>query len=266
MSLYIASLNSGSNGNSFYVGNDQDAVLIDAGISCRETEKRLARLGLIIHHVKAIFISHEHTDHIRGVGMLANKYRIPVYITQKTMLYSRMIIDSDLIKGFIAEKTIQIGGLKITAFSKTHDAVEPHSFVVNSDEVKVGIFTDLGYPCENLIHHFKGCHAAFLEANYDDNLLEQGNYPNFLKNRIRGGKGHLSNQQALNLFIQHRSPQLSHLILSHLSANNNCPNLVNQLFQQYARTSNIIIASRFKETALFHIKQDVSCGQLTFSF
>jgi phosphoribosyl 1,2-cyclic phosphodiesterase len=251
MSLFITSLNSGSNGNCYYIGNSEEAVLIDAGISCRETEKRMLRLGLSINKVKAIFISHEHSDHIMGVAALAKKYQLPVYITTGTHFYSGIRIETPLIKCLLPYEPITIGELTITAFPKFHDAAEPHSFVIYNEKVKVGVFTDIGKPCEHVIRNFKDCNAAFLEANYDEVMLEQGSYPQHLKNRIRGGKGHLSNAQALLLFRMHRAPHLSHLLLSHLSKNNNHPQLVEDLFKQYAGNTNITVAGRYKETPVY---------------
>src|SRR5690554_1013593 len=141
MSLFISSLNSGSNGNCYYVGNHQEAILIDAGISCRETEKRMNRLGLSMEKVKAIIVSHEHSDHIRGIAVLAKKFRLPVYITSKTLIHSRLNLDHSLVKTFSAAEEIEVGDLRITAFPKHHDAVEPHSFVVECHETRVGVFT-----------------------------------------------------------------------------------------------------------------------------
>ena len=253
MSLIISSLNSGSNGNCYYVGNETEAVLIDAGISCKETEKRMDRLGLSLKKVKAIFISHEHSDHIKGLPVLSRKYQLPVYITHPTYNYGKLNLESHLIRSFCATAPVCIGGLSISAFPKFHDAADPHSFIVSCNEVRVGVFTDIGIPCENLIKYFRLCHAAFLEANYDENLLENGRYPYFLKNRIRGGKGHLSNSQALKLFIDHKPHFMSHLLLSHLSKDNNCPDLVWQLFNNFASGSEIIVASRYAETAVLRI-------------
>lgn len=254
MSLYITSLNSGSNGNCYYVGNGQEAVLIDAGISCRETEKRMKRLGLEMSHIKAIFVSHEHGDHITGVPALSKKFRLPVFITAATFSNSNIPIEADLIRHFQPHEVIRIGGISVTAFPKFHDAAEPHSFLVSSNEVNVGVFTDLGFACEQLIRYFKQCHAAFLEANYDVNMLEKGNYPYHLKKRISGGQGHLSNEQALQVFLQHRPDHMSHLVLAHLSKNNNHPKLVEDLFQQHAGDTRIIVASRYQETELYHIQ------------
>lgn len=254
MSIFITSLNSGSNGNCYFISNGQEAVLVDVGISCREIEKRMARLGLSMDIVKAIFISHEHADHIRGVVVLARKYQLPVYITPSTLKNSPISLEEDLVRSFTAHQPITIGGLSVTAFLKFHDASEPHSFIVEGNGVKIGVFTDIGAPCEQLIHYFKQCHAAFLEANYDDEMLEKGRYPFSLKKRITSGNGHLSNKQALDLFIAHQPVFMSHLILSHLSKDNNCPQLVYNLFRKHASKSiDIIVASRFQETSVYTI-------------
>ncbi|WP_293298010.1 MBL fold metallo-hydrolase [Pedobacter sp. UBA4863] len=253
MSLHITSLNTGSNGNCFYIGNNEDAVLIDAGLSCRETENRLARLGLTMQKVKAIFISHEHSDHIKGLPVLAKKYQLPIYITPKTHLGGKQLLPAHLIYTFPSNTGITIGGLEIIAFPKLHDAAEPHSFTIAYKGIKIGVFTDIGDHCANLIHHFKQCHAVFLEANYDDEMLDKGNYPYFLKQRIRGGNGHLSNQKALELFVNHRPDFMSHLFLSHLSKANNCPELVRRLFNEVANNVEIIVASRWQETPVYQI-------------
>lgn len=254
MSLYIASLNSGSNGNCYYIGNDEEAVFVDAGISCRETEKRMKRLGLDIGKVKAIFVSHEHSDHIAGIPVLAKKYKLPVYITAGTLRQGGLQLDAAQVISFQAYSDVQIGGLSISAFPKFHDAFDPHSFTVSSATVRVGIFTDIGKPCAHVIHHFQQCHAAFLETNYDEDMLMNGRYPAMLKNRIRGGHGHLSNAQALELFKAHRPSYMSHLLLSHLSKDNNDPALVKALFHQHTHDTAIIVASRFEETAVYHIQ------------
>ncbi|HXB07276.1 MAG TPA: MBL fold metallo-hydrolase [Puia sp.] len=253
MTLYIASLNSGSNGNCYYIGNDREAVLVDAGIPCRETEKRMRRLGLSMSAVKGIFISHEHDDHIRGLEVLSRRYQLPVFITAPTLQNSRLSLEAHLVRPFLPHEPVTNGGLSVTAFPKSHDASDPYSFVVSSPTVRVGIFTDLGVVCEQLIHHFRQCHAAFLESNYDELMLEQGRYPAFLKNRIRGGLGHLSNRQAVELFVRHRPSYMSHLFPAHLSRDNNRPELVQALFEQDANGTKIVIASRDRETELYAI-------------
>jgi len=253
MSLIITSLNSGSNGNCYYIGNENEAVFVDVGLSCREIEKRMARLGLDMKKVSAVFISHEHSDHIFGVQVLSKKYHLPVYITPATLKSSGLQLVAELVRTFNAHQPVQVGALSITAFPKHHDASDPHSFIVSSNNTQVGVFTDIGQSCEQVIHHFQGCHAAFLEANYDEAMLHAGRYPLSLKNRIRGGQGHLSNAQALTLFTRHRPSFMTHLVLAHLSKENNRPELVQEIFTAEAHTTEIIVAPRVVETALYHI-------------
>jgi phosphoribosyl 1,2-cyclic phosphodiesterase len=261
MSLQTASLNSGSNGNCYYVGNEHEAVLIDAGISCRETERRMNRLSLSMKKVKAIFISHEHSDHIRGVEMLSKKFRLPVYITERTLSFSGLKIDPELVRRFSPFQPSQVGKLQILGFPKNHDAIDPHSFIVSEAEIYIGVFTDIGEPCGQVIEHFRSCHIAYLEANYDEKMLENGRYPYHLKKRIAGSKGHLSNAQALQLFLEHSSEGLQHLILSHLSKDNNCPNLVQKLFEDHSTSTNITVASRYEATELFSISFSTAVPQ-----
>jgi len=254
MALYFTSLNSGSNGNCYYIGNDTEAVLVDTGISCKETEKRMLALGLDMQKVKAIFISHEHIEHIRGLPAIAAKYQLPVFITQSTYTKSRMQLLPESLQWLCATEKVNIGSLCITSFSKCHDAEDPHSFIITDKGITVGVFTDIGAACSNVTQHFKRCHAAFLEANYDEVMLENGSYPYYLKNRIRGGQGHLSNKQALQIFKDHSAPFLSHLLLSHLSRDNNDPQAVQQLFEKHSLHTKIIVASRYEATELFSLE------------
>jgi phosphoribosyl 1,2-cyclic phosphodiesterase len=253
MSLQFTSLNSGSNGNCYYVGNDREAVLIDAGLSCRETERRMKRLGLNMQLVKAIFISHEHIDHVRGLAGIADKYNMPVYVTPATQKGCYHLKPEHAIS-FIAHEPVNIGTLSITAFPKFHDAADPHSFIITCHEKTIGVFTDIGKPCENLIHYFKQCNAAFLEANYDTNMLANGQYPSFLKQRISGGVGHLSNDEALEIFVNHKPKFMSHLLLAHLSKDNNDPVLVQTMFEDVARETKVMVASRYEEMKIIEIK------------
>jgi phosphoribosyl 1,2-cyclic phosphodiesterase len=253
MALQITSLNSGSNGNCYYIGNDAEAVLIDAGISCRETEKRMNGLGLSMQKVKAIFISHEHSDHISGLPVIARKYSLPVFITPNTYAKSGQQLPPTSLQWLKAFESIWVGQLCITAFPKKHDAADANSFIISCEGITIGVFTDIGEPCTNVIQHFKKCHAAFLESNYDEEMLENGRYPVYLKNRIRGSHGHLSNKQALDIFTRHRPPFMSHLLLSHLSKDNNDPLLAQRLFESYALTTKIIVASRYEATAVYSI-------------
>ncbi len=254
MSINICSLNSGSNANCYYVGNNNEAILVDTGLSCRETEKRMKQAGLSMEKVKAIFISHEHSDHITGLPGISKKFRLPVFITEATFKNCRLPIEKSLVKHFLQTKPIVIGNLKITAFKKNHDAADAHSFMVSGHGVNVGIITDIGYACKKVIKYFSQCHAAFLESNYCDTMLANGNYPYYLQERISSDVGHLSNAQALELFKHYRSNDLEYLILSHLSKNNNKPEIVEQLFKPIAGTTNIIVASRYEATPVYTIE------------
>ncbi len=251
MSLYVASLNSGSNGNCYYIANHEEAVLIDAGLSYRETVKRLKRLGLSIKKVKAIFITHEHTDHIHGIPSILKKYPLPVYLTAKTLIKSQLQkVEAYTLQAY---EPVSIGKLIIRAFPVLHDAIDPHNFMVSNDTVNVGVFTDIGDITDHVIQNFRQCHAAFLESNYDEELLESGRYPRALINRIKGGFGHLSNMQAAKLFARHRPDFMSHLFLAHLSRNNNSPHIVQKLFDALSNNTEVVIASRYKETKLYSI-------------
>lgn len=253
MGMYFTSLNSGSNANCYYVSNGAAAVLVDAGLSCRETEKRMTRLGLEMKQVKAIFISHEHSDHINGLEVLSRKHQLPVYISQKTLANSSLSIDEKLVHYFIKDETVVIDQLEIKCFSKSHDAADPFSFMISSQNINVSVITDIGYACKQVLHYFQQSHAVFLESNYCETMLANGDYPYHLKRRICSDEGHLSNTQALELFLNYRTPRLSHLILSHLSKNNNTAQTVDALFQPHAGNAKVIVASRYEESELFCI-------------
>lgn len=254
MSLFISSLNSGSNGNCYYVGNQEEAVLIDVGLNCKETELRLTRLELEVQKIKAIFISHEHIDHIRGVEVLSKKYDIPVYISSRTLGNSKLKLKAHLIQDFEADAPVSIGNLTVHPFSKHHDAADPYSFTINHKGTRVAVITDIGHACKNVIRHFSSCNAAFLEANYDEQMLEHGHYPLHLKRRISGNSGHLSNSQALELFTKYRPAKMTHLLLAHLSQENNEIELVRNLFSKYAGSTYVDVASRYEESKVFEIE------------
>lgn len=255
MPLYISSLNSGSNANCYYIGNDTEAVLIDAGLSCRETEKRMKQLGLSMEKVKAIFVTHEHSDHIAGVPGLSKKFQLPVYITPVTREHSNIPLQPELIRSFKQGKPVTIGNLSVMPFRKHHDGKDPHSFMISGNGINVGVITDIGFACKQVIKYFGQCHAVILESNYCDDMLRNGGYPIYLQKRISSDEGHLSNAQALELFRHYRSAVLQLLILSHLSKNNNKPELVEQLFTPHAGDTRIVVASRYSASPVFCLEE-----------
>lgn len=229
-------------------------MLVDAGISCREIERRMKRLSLPMERIRAVFISHEHSDHISGLATLSRKYNLPVYITEETQRFSRLKLEPSLVRRFVAGTPVTISDMTVSPFRKFHDAGDPHSFTISSGGVTTGVFTDIGFACSEVVRHFRQCHAAFLESNYDEGMLMNGSYPVHLKKRITDDHGHLSNSQALALFLQHRPGIMQHLVLSHLSKNNNDPELVATLFAQHRGNVNIVVASRYQETELLRVQ------------
>ncbi len=254
MSLFITSLNSGSNGNCYYIGNDNEAVLVDAGLSCRETVRRMSQRKLDIEKVKAIFVSHEHNDHINGLSVLSRKYKLPVYITDDTLYNCPVPVQPDLKFSFEHAKTISIGSLQVLPFVKSHDADDPYSFIISHHGVNVGVITDIGYACKEVMHYFSQCHAVFLESNYCPEMLANGIYPPRLQKRISSDRGHLSNHQALELFVNCRAPFLNLLVLSHLSKNNNSRQLVKDIFEPHSGNTEIFIASRYEASPVFSVR------------
>ena len=253
--MKIASIASGSNGNCYYLEDDNDAILVDAGISAKQIVQRMANLGLSMYKVRGVFISHEHTDHVRGVDVLSRKYSVPVFMTQKTYSSYGKIIKDSLLNFFSPGKQVEFGNIHIKPFLKSHDAAEPCSFSVSSEKRNVAVMTDIGLKCSNVITHMKDANAIFLESNYDDDMLQTGHYPAFLKARISSDIGHLSNTQAGLIALEHASPRLKHVFLSHISENNNTPELAfhtfnNLIKQRKDLKPELFIASRHKESSL----------------
>lgn len=251
--VFIASICSGSNGNCYYVGTEEDAVLIDAGASFSEIARRMAFLELCPSKVRGIFVSHEHTDHVRGLELLAHRWDLPIWATPKTLQRCRLGRSVHRGVAINAEEWIAVGKLNVLPFRKKHDAVDPVSFVVEHAGIRIGVFTDIGRCCDALKTHFKTCHAVFLESNYCEEMLAAGSYPYHLKQRISGGYGHISNHEALTLFQEHRASYLSHVLLSHLSGNNNCPERALQNFLPHCKGVEVVVASRNACSPVFRI-------------
>lgn len=240
----LCALASGSNGNCYYVGNERDAVLIDAGISARQILLRIASAGLDASKIRGIFVSHEHTDHVSGVRVLSKRLNVPVWFSQGTYDALKETEQPELFTIFKPGKIVKVGSLSIHSFLKNHDAAEPCSFRIEHDDWHIGVFTDIGEACEGLKQNLRRCHALFLETNYDEKMLWEGSYPYMLKRRVASSHGHLSNDQAFELIRDHAGPELTHVFLSHLSGENNRPELAEARFKSLADRFNIILASR----------------------
>jgi phosphoribosyl 1,2-cyclic phosphodiesterase len=242
--IEICALASGSNGNCYYIGNEIDAVLVDAGLSTKKILTRMTEAGLDCKKIRGIFISHEHSDHVHGIRVLSNRLGVPAWFSLGTLEAIASFDRPEQLETFIPGKSVQLGTLQIHPFLKKHDAAEPCSFRIEYDDWHIGVFTDIGEPCANLIYHLRKCHALFIETNYDEKMLWEGNYPFHLKRRVASSVGHLSNIQAFELIRDHSGPELVHVFLSHLSGENNRPELAQTCFSELTDRFSIHLTSR----------------------
>lgn len=220
MQLRFASLGSGSRGNSTLVEWSEGALLVDCGFSVKETELRLSRLGKMATDLTAILVTHEHSDHIKGVAALARRYKIPVFITPGTY-HSRDMGELPKLNLINAYAPFIINGLNVIPVAVPHDAREPAQFVFECEGLRLGILTDLGSITPHVEASYQACDALMLEANHDPFMLASGSYPQSLKQRVGGQWGHLSNQQAAGFLQRLNTQQLQHLVVAHISQKNN---------------------------------------------
>ncbi|MEJ2040634.1 MAG: MBL fold metallo-hydrolase [Desulfosarcinaceae bacterium] len=222
--LTVCVLASGSKGNAIYVEDGETAILVDAGLSGVEIRRRMEAAGLEVSRLKAIVVSHEHNDHIRGVGVLARRYDLPVYMSPGCAKGGAgMIGRIENLVPFETGKTFRINGLAVHPFSTSHDARDPAGFTISVNDRKIGIATDLGVATGMVKQHLKSCNLLVLEANHDPRMLIEGPYPWPLKQRIQSRNGHLSNEASRDLLGEIKHSGLCHVILAHLSETNNTP-------------------------------------------
>lgn len=251
----ICALASGSNGNCYYIGNGRDAILVDAGISRRQVLERMKERGLDPSKIRAVFISHEHADHFRGVRVLSKHLNVPVYMSLMAFEKSWGPNRPAKIVHFEPGEVVEVGDFKVHTFLKQHDAAQPCSFRIDYDGVNVGVMTDIGEPCSNVIRNFSACQAIFLESNYDEAMLWDGAYPWHLKNRVASEVGHLSNKQAYDLLSEHGGNDLEVVFLSHLSADNNRPDIALEAFDALKDRFNIKLTNRYAPADIFTLKK-----------
>jgi phosphoribosyl 1,2-cyclic phosphodiesterase len=222
--LSICVLASGSKGNSIYLSDGITRVLLDAGLSGQELCRRMALAGLSPDALNAIIVSHEHGDHLRGVGVLSRKYHLPVYISKKTcQAAGDQLGKLHRTVFFECGAPMNVETLHLRPFSLSHDAADPAGFTVSKNHVKLGIATDLGIATAMVKTHLKGCTALVLEANHDPDMLMKGPYPWPLKQRVKSRSGHLSNHDSGLLLKELLHDGLVQVILAHLSETNNTP-------------------------------------------
>ncbi|MBN1297232.1 MBL fold metallo-hydrolase, partial [bacterium] len=212
--------------NAYLVQADGAALLVDAGFSGKEMSERLDRLGSDLHRISALLITHEHVDHVRGAGVLARRYHLPVYATEGTFRHgrARMGVLSRTIE-ICGGTAFTVGPFQIQPFDISHDAAEPVGFVIDDGVCRIGICTDSGCVTHLMRSKLQNCRALVLETNHDSNMLLAGPYPWELKQRIRSRIGHLSNDDACRILQELWHPGLNHVFLAHLSRENNLPEL-----------------------------------------
>lgn len=227
------SLNSGSNGNCFYFEANDVRIIVEAGLTGKQYENRLARIGIDPSQIDAVLVSHEHCDHIGGAGVISRKFGTPIYMTEPTakIMPAKIGTIKDL-RTYQAGSSFQIGSLMIQTVPAIHDCAGGVHYIITDGTYRAGVITDAGQP-HNILHSMiSTLDILFLESNYDPKLLSESEYPEKLKNRIKGGYGHLSNLQSAQMIRYYASPRLKHLVLCHISEQANTMQLVYEVHRK----------------------------------
>jgi len=260
MAMRMTVLASGSRGNCTVLSSSNASILVDAGLSCRETLRRMKAAGEDAHQLRAIVISHEHSDHVAGLEVLARKLGIPVYITEDTYeSWRRVVRDKEgqpvtleRREHFHAGRSFMIGDITVTPFTIPHDAADPCGFTFRAQGVKIGIATDLGYLPFSVKDHLRGCDGLMIESNHDLEMLRNGPYPWMVKQRVMSRVGHLSNTALAEFFEKDYDGSAAFLVLAHLSEQNNHP----ELARETAWKALGLRPSLFSSSALTLARQD----------
>lgn len=227
--LQFASLGSGSKGNGTLVRHGDSIILVDCGFTLKETQRRLQRLNIQPENLSAVIVTHEHSDHIGGVGPLARKFKLPIYMTPGTYRARDIgqIPNLQLIRGY---SPFAVGDIDVKPIAVPHDATEPAQFIFQANTLRLGILTDLGSITPHVESHYHRCDGLLIEANHDPQMLASGQYPPSLKHRVGGPWGHLSNQQAADFLRRIDCTKLQQLVIGHISQQNNTLSLAQQAF------------------------------------
>ena len=254
--LNFCSLYSGSSGNSLFVQTDNTNLLIDAGVSSKKIEQALNDIEVDPHSLDGILITHEHSDHVQGLGTFSKKFDLPVFVNEETldaMPKQKDKIHSKNIKKFKVSEKFSIGDLTINPFSIPHDAANPCGFnIIKDDKLQISIATDIGHMTKSIVNHLEGSQFILLESNYDTNVLKCCSYPYKLKTRIAGDRGHLSNTMAgKTISYLLKNSNLATAMLGHLSKESNFPELayqtvVDEIISNHSKNSqiNLSVANR----------------------
>jgi phosphoribosyl 1,2-cyclic phosphodiesterase len=225
MGLSFRLLGSGSSGNATLVSDGENHILVDVGLSGRETARRLRECGVRPEKISAIVVSHEHVDHCRGVGPFAKSLDIPVFIGDASLRASGISLAPNLRNRFESGVPFEVRGVLFTPFAVPHDAADPVAFCIEKSGVKIAIVLDLGYVSNLVVERIKCCDGIVLESNHDVHMLKVGPYPWSLKQRVMSRRGHLSNDRVADYLASGFDGKARHLVLAHLSKKNNLPEL-----------------------------------------
>lgn len=231
MGITLSVLASGSRGNSTYVATERVRLLVDGGLSARELERRLLSIGASPKELNGIVVTHEHVDHVRGVGTLSRRYNLPVYLNKQTHQHLPDSVGRlDQKEEFVTGRSFSIEDLTIHPFAISHDGVDPVGFTLANGSVKIGVCTDLGAATKLVYRHLEHCSVLILEANHDMEMLKNGPYPWPVKQRIKSRVGHLSNEQSVDVLSRVFSENLQEVVLAHMSETNNSAKMVLNTF------------------------------------
>ena len=256
MKIKFLSLASGSSGNCYYLGTETYGILIDSGIGVRTIKKSLKEYGLALERVKAVFITHDHADHIKSVGTLGEKYGIPVYTTpeihvgiNKNYCMTEKLTSAS-IRYIHKEEPIQLEDFKITAFEVPHDGTDNVGYCMEADNKVFSFLTDMGEITPTAAEYIRKTNYLVIEANYDEEMLQMGPYPQHLKVRIAGPNGHMSNRNTATFLAENLNENLKNIWLCHLSKDNNHPDLALKTFEYIFRSKGIIVGKDVQLAAL----------------
>ena len=254
--IRVSVLASGSKGNSMLIDGPEGALLVDAGLSAKELVRRMEFVGADPQRLRAIIVTHDHSDHLRGVRVLAKRLELPVFGTGATLAAADL--PSVEIKNTVTPGSpFDVAGFSVVPFSLPHDAADPVGYVVQGFGARIGMATDLGSVNSLVRERLAGCDMLLLEFNYDERMLRDGPYPWFLKQRIQGRFGHLSNSHSARLLGELHHPDLQHVFLGHLSETNNCPDKALAAAQSVAGCGNgaeLTVGRQSKPTPLIVIE------------
>lgn len=239
MSMKLCSIASGSSGNCIFVGSDATKLLVDTGISKKRIEEGLYTLSVDPQELGGILITHEHADHIKGLGVMSRRYKLPIYATAGTIDAIRSmdglgVIDDDLFVPVAEDCPFRIGDVRVTPFGISHDAAQPVAYRFSGEGRSMAVVTDLGEYDEGTVDRLQKLDALLLESNHDVRMLQVGNYPYYLKRRILGSRGHLSNETCARLLCELIHAGMKHVLLGHLSQENNLEALALETVRQEA--------------------------------